>query len=90
MIRPRTGGNGYVIVTGLPATPNDKVYELWLIRGNTPQRAGIFQYKGDVKKVQLTRDSGQYTQMAVTVERAPRGSQAPTGSPVLVGPISGA
>ena len=39
MVQPANGQAAYLIVQGLPAPPQNKLYQLWLLRGTTPRSA---------------------------------------------------
>jgi anti-sigma-K factor RskA len=88
LIQPRNGKPAYLVVQGLPASPAQKVYQLWLLRGTTPRSAGVFTYRGsDLATLQLAIAPTGYTATAVTVEPGPRGSRGPTTRPVLSGKL---
>ncbi|MBV9279242.1 MAG: anti-sigma factor [Chloroflexi bacterium] len=85
MVQP-PHGRAYLIVQGLPATPSNKVYQLWLMRGKTPRSAGVFRYSGiDPRTVPVPMPTSGYSLAAVTVEPRPRGSRGPTSQPILAG-----
>jgi anti-sigma factor RsiW len=87
LVQPRHG-HAYFIVQGLPPTPVNKVYEVWLMRHNVPQRAGIFSYSGnDAQIVPLQVTSTGYALTAVTDEPG-QGGLVPTGQQVLVGKLT--
>jgi anti-sigma factor RsiW len=74
------GGRAVMIVDGLAAAPPGKTYELWIIRGTTPARAGLFAGGGrSVVPVQGT--VGGDAVVAVTLERS-GGADRPTTTPV--------
>lgn len=88
MVQPPNGGRASFIVRGLPSTPANKVYQLWLIRGGVPRSAGVFTYQGiEPRTVRLALAASGYSLAAVTVERSPRGSRAPTSKPILSGKL---
>jgi anti-sigma-K factor RskA len=69
-------------VSGLPAAPAGKAYEVWVIpAGKAPLPAGLFSGGGKVV-VRLTRPLPRGATVAVTLERA-GGVKAPT-TPVLI------
>lgn len=90
LIQPRGAKSAYLLVQGLPATPSQKVYQLWLMRGTIPPRsAGVFTYTGSApEQVQLPTSPRGYTATAVTVEPKPHGSKGPTTQPILFGKLS--
>jgi anti-sigma-K factor RskA len=75
---------------GLPAAPEGKVYELWLIPGAAkPIAAGVFVPDADGSKVLvLPRDLTGVAVMAVTVEQGPEGAAQPTQQPELSGALT--
>ena len=79
---------GILWVSGLPALPLEKSYELWAFVGDQPVPAGTFDAKSDAATVipisrQETLD-GAPMKFAVSVE--PKGgAPKPTGAIVLVG-----
>lgn len=75
---------GRLYVTGLPAAPRGKTYELWTIAGTTPRPAGTFDVDaaGAAAHVVAPVDDGPVKVFAVTLEPA-GGVPAPTGPMVL-------
>jgi anti-sigma factor RsiW len=87
LVQPRRG-HAYFVVQGLPPTPSNKVYEIWLMRHNVPHRAAVFSYSGnDAQIVSLPVSSTGYALTAVTDEPG-QGGPVPTGRQVLVGRLS--
>jgi hypothetical protein len=86
-------GRGVVVIRGetaylvldLPAPPEGKAYEAWIIRDGTPLRAGMAPARGGIVAVRLERALRHGDVTAVTLEIA-GGVDAPTSPPVLVGP----
>jgi anti-sigma-K factor RskA len=85
-----SGGRGELVVTGMPAPPAGKIYEVWLKRGSAapaptdtlfdPTRGGqaVVDVPGNLRKVS-----------AVMVTAEPRGgSPHPTSSPVIVAKLA--
>lgn len=70
---------------GLPPLAPGKIYEVWLIRGNTPIAAGVLNGASD--QVAVAADLSQYQALAITVENAPFGNPSPTGEKVIVTPL---
>jgi anti-sigma-K factor RskA len=85
-------GEGAVVLAGVEALPPDKVYELWVLRGdNPPEPAGLLSGAGRAVYVtQLAKldRPGEVKAFAVSIEPA-GGSKSPTGPIVLVGPMLG-
>lgn len=73
-------GDATLVVAGLPRVPGGKTYEVWVLLGRTPERAGLFG--SSVATVHLTRRVPDGATVAVTLERA-GGVASPTGTPVL-------
>ena len=69
-------GVAQLTVTGLPAAPEGKTYEIWVIEGKTPRPAGLFS-GGGKQVVMLTRPAPDGSTVAVTLEPE-GGSDTPT------------
>lgn len=74
-------GVAQLTVTGLPAAPAGKAYEIWVIDGGAARPAGLFAGGGKTV-VRLTRPVLVGSTVAVTLERA-GGARAPT-TPILL------
>jgi len=82
LVIPANGAAPYLILD-LPAAPAGKTWEAWVIRGDTPVRAGLTDERG-VTTLTLTAAVAGGDTIAVTPE--PQGGvDAPTGTPVLAG-----
>ncbi|HEX9475607.1 MAG TPA: anti-sigma factor [Candidatus Dormibacteraeota bacterium] len=83
-------GVALVDFTGLPPLDKGKVYEVWLITpGGHPDAAAVFVPDSSGSKVVLVNlPLKGYSQIAVTAEDAPDGSQAPTSQPQLFGTLA--
>ena len=83
----RQQGIAFVTFSHLPAPPDGKVYELWLIKsGANPVDAGVFVPDANGgTTVLVTKPLSGYTTVAVTAEAAPDGAPAPTEQPELYG-----
>jgi anti-sigma factor RsiW len=84
------GGSGTVISNGrnavflardLPELPSGRAYQLWRIRGQSPESAGLLGRGGDVTA--LVDGVTPADSIAVTVEPS-SGSERPTSSPVFL------
>jgi anti-sigma-K factor RskA len=75
------GGSAVMVVDGLAPAPSGKTYEVWVIRGTTPTRAGLFR-GGDRSVVPVQGKVGQDAVVAVTLERT-GGVDAPTTTPLV-------
>jgi anti-sigma-K factor RskA len=81
------GANGQasIRVSGLPAAPDGKTYEAWVIPvGQAPRPAGLFR-SGVSTNLRLTGGVPRKAVVAVTVEPA-GGSTHPTTTPILTTP----
>ncbi len=70
---------------GLPTLQSGQVYELWLIQGNTPIAAGVFDTANG--QVAVAANMSQYRAVAITIEQGPLGSSTPSGEQVIVTPF---
>ena len=75
-------GEAVLVLDGMDPAPAGKTYELWIIEGDTPQRAGLFPGRDgrDVVPVDGTVAEGDI--VAVTIEDA-AGVDAPTTTPIV-------
>jgi len=85
-------GDAAVLLSGLDASMNGKVYELWAIRGTQPpEPAGLLAVAQDgtvLARVDPVPRAGEVTAFAVSIEPT-GGSKSPTGPIVLVGAVAG-
>ena len=73
-----------LVLRQLPPLPAGRVYQVWLIKGGSPQPAGVFQPAADASASVLIKDQPPaYDTVAVTQEPGPDGSPAPTTSPFI-------
>jgi anti-sigma factor RsiW len=75
-------GQAALVVRGLEPAPPGKTYEIWVIRGDEPRRAGLFEGKEARELVLLDRSVPEDAVVAVTIEDD-GGVDAPTGSPIF-------
>jgi anti-sigma-K factor RskA len=73
-------GEATLVVDSMPTAP-EKDYEIWVIEGETPRPAGLFD--GGRRVIRLTRPVPRGASVAVTVERN-GGVQRPTTRPLFV------
>lgn len=78
------GGQAYLVLD-LPAPPEGKAYEAWVIR-DRPIPAGIAPTRDGVVVLRMTTVPGAGDTAAVTLEVA-AGVSAPTSDPILVGKL---
>ena len=88
------GGSGTVVAAGdlaifrgsqLPRLPGGRAYQLWRIRGQEPESAGVLGRGGDVTGVVTGLAPGDV--IGLTVEPA-GGSDSPSTEPVLLVPMA--
>jgi hypothetical protein len=82
LVVPANGSPPYLILDP-PAAAAGKTREAWVIRGDTPVRAGVTDDRG-VTTLTLTTGVVSGDTVAITAEPA-GGVDAPTGVPVLAG-----
>lgn len=88
LIQPKHNRDAILVLAGLPQTPSNKVYQVWLMRGNAPTSAGTFSASGSGTQVfYLIHPATGFQLTAMTVEPAPHGSAGPTTKPVLFGKL---
>jgi anti-sigma factor RsiW len=74
-------GRAVMVVDGLQAAPTGKTYEVWVIMGTTPKRAGLF-HGGNRSVVPVEGAVTKDAVVAVTLERS-GGVDAPTTTPLV-------
>jgi hypothetical protein len=75
-------GRAVLVLSGLDPAPDGKAYETWVVRGDTPERAGLFAGREGPEIVRLERDVSAGDVVAVTLEDD-RGADAPTSAPIV-------
>ena len=78
-----------LIASNLPPAPSGKLYEMWIIKGGKPARAGMFQPDADGSAIHVQRgavDLAANDAVAVTLENE-AGVDAPTSTPLIVAPM---
>jgi anti-sigma-K factor RskA len=66
--------------------PEGKTYQIWVIKGDTPQPSGLFESKGDSVAAVVENPVEGADAVAVTIEPE-GGSRKPTTDPMLVGKV---
>jgi anti-sigma-K factor RskA len=80
------GDRAVLVAQNMPPAPEGKTYQIWVIKGDTPQPSGLFDpQKGSIAAVVENPVEGTDT-VAVTVEPE-GGSKKPTTDPMLVGEV---
>jgi anti-sigma-K factor RskA len=77
-----------LVANNLPDPPEDKTYEIWIIKDDTPIPSGLFKPQGGQAAAPITSSIDKADAVAVTDEPAPQGSPTPTGSKLLQGKLS--
>jgi anti-sigma-K factor RskA len=75
-------GEAALVVSGVERAPSGRDYEVWVIQGDEPQRAGLFEAEDGEDVVRLDRDVPRGAVVAVTLEQD-GGVDAPTSSPLF-------
>jgi anti-sigma-K factor RskA len=70
-------GRAAIVVCRLDRAPSEKTYEAWVIKGKTPQPAGLFRGGSDCLPFVLTRSVPKGATVGFTLERA-GGATSPT------------
>ncbi len=74
-----TSSNVFLVVKNMPQLPSDKQYQLWALIDGKPKDLGLFDVKGDQRRVVLKMNNTQKAEaFAITIEN--RGN---TGGPSL-------
>ena len=83
-------GSAVLVVAGLQQLESEKTYEFWLIKGETPVAAGIFEVNESgqaILKLSHAVMPGSYDAVGVSVEPE-GGSEQPTGAIVMLSEIN--
>jgi anti-sigma-K factor RskA len=80
------GDRAVLVAENMPPVPEGKTYQIWVIKGDTPQPSGLFEPRGDSIAAVVENPVEGADAVAVTVE--PKGgSKKPTTDPMLVGKV---
>ncbi len=80
------GDRAVLMAEDMPPAPEGKTYQIWVIKGDTPQPSGLFESKGRSIAAVVEKPVEGADAVAVTVEPE-GGSKAPTTEPMLVGEV---
>jgi anti-sigma-K factor RskA len=80
------GDRAVLVAENMPPAPEGKTYQIWVIKGDTPQPSGLFEPKGDSIAAVVKNPVEGADAVAVTVEPE-GGSKRPTTDPMLVGKV---
>ncbi|WP_194763741.1 anti-sigma factor [Microbacterium sp. UFMG61] len=82
-------GTAVLVADGIETLPEDRAYELWFVRGETPISAGVFEADGGDATAVLAGEMHEGDIIAVTVEQAGGSpSGLPTTDPVIAIPTA--
>jgi anti-sigma-K factor RskA len=80
------GDRAVLVAEKMPPAPEGKTYQIWVIKGDTPQPSGLFEPKGGSIVAVVENPVERADAVAVTIE--PKGgSKKPTTDPMLVGKV---
>jgi anti-sigma-K factor RskA len=71
-----------LVLNSMEAAPAGKTYEVWVLDGETPVRAGVFPGGGPRDVVPVEGSVGEGAKVLVTLEPS-GGVDAPTTSPIV-------
>jgi anti-sigma-K factor RskA len=77
-----TDSGSLFVASGLGEVPDEKTYQLWLMKGDVPTSAGTFEVSEGLVMFETSKSINGYTGAAVTIEPA-GGSPGPTGVQVV-------
>lgn len=71
-----------ITVEDLPPLQPGQVYQVWLIEGDRPLSAGVFDQPDG--RFAVAADITDYSAIAITIEQGPLGNPAPTSEPIVI------
>jgi anti-sigma-K factor RskA len=80
------GDRAVLVAENMPPVPEGKAYQIWVIKGDTPEPSGLFVPKGGSIAAVVENPVEGADAVAVTVEPE-GGSEKPTTDPMLVGEV---
>lgn len=75
-------GKAIILAENMPALPEEKTMQIWVIQDGTPEPAGTFRPAGTAATARISDSINNADAVAITVEPA-GGSEKPTTDPVL-------
>lgn len=75
-------GDAVLVVSGLERAPSGRDYEIWVIEGNAPRRAGLFEAEKGREVVRLEERVPRDSVVAVTLEKD-GGVETPSTAPLF-------
>src|SRR5918994_3382591 len=80
------GDRAVLVAENIPPVPEGKTYQIWVIKGDTPQPSGLFDPRGD--SVAAVVENPVEGADAVAVSNGPEGGpKGPKPRPLLVGQV---
>jgi anti-sigma-K factor RskA len=80
----RNANEAMLVAENLPSLPEDKTYQIWVMKDEKPIPGGVFKPQENGEgAAPITRSISEADAVAVTDEPAPQGSSTPTGSMML-------
>ena len=80
------GDQAVLVAENTPPAPEGKTYQIWVIKGETPEPSGLFEPRGDSVAAVVENPVKGADAVAVTIEPE-GGSKEPTTDPMLVGKV---
>lgn len=80
----RSGHSATLRVSRLPAPPNGRIYEIWLVRGSQPPEPTNALFTTTSGTVAVPGDISGVRAVLVTDEPKPNGSRTPTRAPIVL------
>ncbi len=80
------GSRAVLVVENMPAVPEDKTYQIWIIKNDVPKPSGLFEPRQDSVAAVVEHPLEGGDVVAVTVEPE-GGSPKPTTDPMLVAKV---